>query len=211
MKKLLKKLFCNFSCCQSKHERKEKKKIAEWEKAGKPVPPPNIIKQQAVEYYGKQFGLKVLVETGTYHGDMVDAMKNNFDTIYSIELSDELYERAKNRFKADSHIEIIHGDSGVEIKNVLDKIDQSTLFWLDGHYSAGETARGEKDTPICEELEHILAAPDRGHVIIIDDARCFGKDSNYPSIDELSKLILSKRPGVDILVKDDSMRVTPKL
>ena len=214
MKKLLNKILKNIPFFRPLYERQEKKKamktIADWERKGKPVPPPNIIKQQALEYYAKRFELKILVETGTYYGTMVEAMKKNFDRIYSIELSDELYEKAKNRFNAEKHIEIIHGDSGVEIKNVVDKINQPALFWLDGHYSAGETARGDKDTPICEELEHILAAPDKGNVIIIDDARCFGNDPHYPSIEELSDFIRSKRPDVDIIVQDDSIRITPK-
>lgn len=88
-------------------------------------------------------------------------------------------------------------------------LDQPALFWLDGHYSGGETAQGEKDTPIYEELDRILDAPDRDHVIIIDDARCFGRDRDYPSIQELSDFVRSRRPNVDIAVQDDSIRIKP--
>jgi hypothetical protein len=214
MKILSSKIIKNIPFFQSLYIRQEKnkaaKKIVEWEQQGKPMPPPNIIKQQTLESYGEKFGLRILVETGTYLGTMVEAMKKNFDHIYSIELSDELYEKAKNRFEAEKHIEIIHGDSGVEIKNVVARINQPALFWLDGHYSAGKTARGDKDTPIREELEHILGMPETGNVIIIDDARCFGNDPDYPSIEELSDFIRSKKPNVDIIVQDDSIRITPK-
>jgi hypothetical protein len=51
------------------------------------VPPPHIVKQQTLRSYSKKFGLNILVETGTLHGDMVEAMKKDFERIYSIELN----------------------------------------------------------------------------------------------------------------------------
>jgi hypothetical protein len=140
---------------------------------------------------------------------MVEAMKSIFDQLYSIELSTELYKKAKKRFKAEQHIELICGDSGLELMNIMNKIDQPALFWLDGHYSAGVTAKGEKDTPIYEELNQILSSKDKGHVIIIDDARCFGTDPNYPSIKELIDFIKSIRINLDIVIQDDCILITP--
>jgi hypothetical protein len=186
------------------------KELAEWERRGKPIPPPHIVKQRTLRYYAKTYKLKILVETGTYYGDMVEAMENYFDYIYTIELSRELFKQAKKRFKKVHHIKVIHGDSGKELKNVINRVNQPALFWLDGHYSAGVTAKGEKDTPIYEELHHILSKQNLGHVIIIDDARCFGTDAAYPSIDELKEFIKVKRKDVQILIQDDSIRITPK-
>lgn len=150
------------------------------------------------------------METGTYYGDMVEAMRADFDRIYSIELSRDLYEKAVVKFRGVNNVELIHGDSGTELKRILEKIRQPALFWLDGHYSAGVTARGAKDTPVYEELHHILDLNDGGHVVVIDDARCFGNDPAYPSLEELSKFITLKRSDVDIAVQDDSIRITPK-
>ena len=189
--------------------RRELKQLADWERNGRPIPPPHIVKQQTLKTISKRYGLKILVETGTYYGDMVEAMKDVFNQLYSIELSAELYKKAKKRFKGEKHIELICGDSGFELMNLMSKIDQPTLFWLDGHYSAGVTAKGEKDTPIYEELNHILNSTDKGHVIIIDDARCFGADPNYPSIKELCDFIKSKRANLDIVIQDDCIRVIP--
>lgn len=184
--------------------------FAEWERKGKLTPPPHIVKQRVLREYAKKYGLRILVETGTLFGDMVEAMRADFDRIYSIELSKELYERAMVRFKKVDNIELIHGDSGVELKRMMDKLNQATLFWLDGHFSGGVTARGEKDTPIYEELRHIINASDRGHVIIVDDAHCFGADSAYPSIEELSEFIRSLRSNLNIAVQHDIIRITPK-
>jgi hypothetical protein len=187
-----------------------KREIAEWEKKGKPVPPPHAIKQRALREYSKKYNIRILIETGTHLGDMVEAMRTDFERIYSIELSKELYERAVMRFKGADNVELIQGDSGSELKKILDRIQQPAIFWLDGHYSGGVTAIGASATPVLAELRHILDSPYTGHVIIIDDARCFGKDPSYPSMNELSKFIISLRPNVDIVVQDDSIRITPK-
>jgi hypothetical protein len=184
--------------------------LAEWEKRGRPIPPPHIVKQKILRDYSKKYSLRILVETGTCYGDMVDAMKADFDQIYSIELDKDLYEKAFRRFRKAKNVELIHGDSGIELEGLMKRMDQPALFWLDGHYSAGVTARGAKDTPIREELHHILHSNDLGHVVIIDDARCFGQDPAYPSIEELDKMILSLRPNMDIVIQDDIIRITPK-
>ena len=189
--------------------RKQKIQLVEWERRGRPVPPPHIVKQRTIRSFAERFGLKILVETGTYYGDMVEAMKGHFRQIYSIELSEELYEKAKKRFDGEGSIQIIHGDSGIELGNLVERIDHPALFWLDGHYSAGVTARGDKDTPIYEELTQIFKIQHSGHVVIIDDARCFGTDPAYPTIEELSDFITAMRPDVNIEVEFDSVRITP--
>jgi len=192
-----------------RQKRVQIKQLLQWENNGRPVPPPHLVKQQALVHYATKYGLRVLVETGTCYGDMVEAMKNNFDHIYSIELSKELFDEATQRFKATPNIELIHGDSGKLLATVMNKLNQPALFWLDGHYSAGVTAKGEKDTPIYEELDHILSGKGSGHVIIIDDARCFGTDPGYPSIEEITEFIKRRKETVEICVQDDSIRITP--
>ncbi|UTF49341.1 hypothetical protein NLA06_12320 [Desulfomicrobium sp. ZS1] len=183
--------------------------LEKWERSGRPIPPPHIVKQLTIRHFAEVFGTRVLIETGTYYGDMVEAMKHYFNQIYSIELSKDLYEKAKRRFADDDNIMIIHGDSGVELEKLIAKLDEPALFWLDGHYSAGVTARGVKDTPIYEELEHIFSSPQKGHVIIIDDARCFGADPAYPSINELCEFIRPNYPNAKITVENDSIRIIP--
>jgi hypothetical protein len=187
----------------------QRMEVIEWKKKGKPVPPPHINKQRMLEIYAKSYGLKIMVETGTYYGDMVSSMKNKFEQIYSIELSRDLYELATRRFKRVKNVVLIQGDSEVELGRLMKRINQSALFWLDGHYSAGVTAKGKKVTPVLEELSHIFKSRHRGHVIIIDDARCFGNEPGYPSIREISDFAKSKRPHTKIEVKNDSIIIVP--
>jgi hypothetical protein len=88
---------------------------------------------------------------------MVEAMKDVFEQIYSIELSRDLYEKAMKRFTGVTHIRLIRGDSGKELGRVVNEIDRPALFWLDGHYSAGVAAKGEKDTPFTKNWAIYLA------------------------------------------------------
>ena len=190
--------------------RRQKKEFKEWEKKGRPDPVPHLVKQRTIRTLADTFGLTILVETGTYYGDMIETMKGHFNQIYSIELSLELYKRAMRRFHGDARIKLIQGDSGSELKKVLNEINQPALFWLDGHYSAGITARGIKDTPIYEELNHIFNTQQTGHVIVIDDARCFGSDPAYPTIEDLKGFIRSRRPDAVIEVEYDSITITQR-
>lgn len=183
--------------------------IKRWEQQGRNGPPPHAIKQGVLREYAQRFGMRILVESGTYHGDMVAALTSSFEQIYSIELSKELHAKARRRFRNHANINLIQGDSGSVLKELVAKLPGPALFWLDGHYSAGPTAHGVLSTPIYEELRYVLNASERRHVIIIDDARCFGVEKDYPAIDQLTSFINSQREDVEVLVKDDSIRISP--
>ena len=183
--------------------------LADWQKNGRPVPPPPAAKHQTLRDLARRSGLRILVETGTYRGDTLQALRQEFDRLYSIELSPALFAEAQNRFRSARNIELIQGDSGSRLAQLVPRIEQPALFWLDGHYSAGITARGDKVTPVFDELEAILAAPLR-HVVVIDDARLFGMDPGYPSLDELRVFVLARNPDLDITVQDDSIRIIPR-
>jgi len=162
--------------------------IYRWKKAGKPFPPPHAIKRKVVKEYGK--GLNTLIETGTYLGDMVEAMRKDFEKVYSIELSRELFLKAQKRFDNSPNVTILQGDSGEILETIVRDLKAPALFWLDGHYSAGFTAKGNKETPIVEELKTI-ADSKLPHVVLIDDARCFTGEQDYPTMEELEKLSAS--------------------
>lgn len=187
------------------------KELERWIKTGKQNPPPHIIKQKNLLHYKTKYNLKIFVETGTFNGDMIEAMKDHFDELYSIELYQPLFEKAEKRFKSQKNITIIQGDSGKKLKSIMKHIDRPALFWLDGHYSGGETALSEKETPIFEELLCILESKDYQHVIVIDDARLFGTDLSYPTINELNTLVTSRRNNLEITVEYDSIKIAPKV
>lgn len=170
------------------------------------LPAMHQIKQNNIHTYRKEHGFTTLVETGTFMGDMVYAQLNNFKKIISIELSEDLHCQAVKRFEKNDHVKILQGDSGVVLKELIKEIEEPTLFWLDGHYSAGVTAKGDKDTPVLEELRTILSSPYE-HGILIDDARLFVGKDDYPSIDELCAFVTRLSPDRMISVADDMIRI----
>lgn len=165
------------------------RQLAEWEAAGRPAPPPHTVKQEIILQYAKEFQTPVFVETGTFEGDMVEAMRTRFERLYSIELMQEHYQRAVQRFSRHDHIQLFHGDSARMIKGVLESIDSPALFWLDGHFSGDGTAKADKETPIVEEIQTIAGHPKfPQHVILVDDARCFDGTCDYPTLEGMQKL-----------------------
>lgn len=182
--------------------------IYEWEKQGKPVPPPHIIKQRAIIEIKQASGYDILIETGTYLGEMVEAQKNTFRSIYSIELGHDLHTAAKVKFKEEAHIVLLEGDSGSVLKALMPKIKEPAVFWLDGHYSGGITAKGDKDCPIYEELTAILNAAKLPHILMIDDARLFIGTDGYPSVDELESFISSFTTAFKKDIKNDIITIS---
>jgi hypothetical protein len=185
-----------------------KEQLAEWERNGRPFPPPHIVKQMAIEEYKNKFHTEILVETGTYLGDMVEAQRDHFKKIYSVELSQKLFHKAQKRFKDHLHVKILHGDSGTVLNNLMTEIDKPALFWLDGHYSGGITAKGEKECPVPEELNTILKSS-LSHIILIDDARLFNGTQDYPTIEQIEEIIRSNNGQYLVEIKDDIIRLTP--
>jgi len=176
-----------------------------WEKQGRPSPPPHIVKEELIKNFAQTFNTQILIETGTYLGDMVQAMRKSFTRIISFELDQTLAAQAQNRFANDNHIEIIQGDSGKLLGESLKNINEPCLFWLDGHYSGGITAKGTLETPIKNELTAILSHPIDGHVILIDDARCFTGENDYPTLDELKSLVAQH--NLNFSVEHDVIRI----
>ncbi len=183
-----------------------KRAILKWEKNGYPNPTPHIIKQNAISEYQKKYGCKILIETGTYLGDMVEVQKKRFDKIISIELGSDLYAKAKERFKNDKNIVIIQGDSARVLPEVILSINEPAIFWLDGHYSGGITAKGEIECPIMGELDAIFSGKIKDHILLIDDAREFKGINGYPTIEKLSGYVKSKNEKYQIEVKHDIIR-----
>lgn len=190
-------------------KRAQRGAVERWEEQGRPSPPPHVIKQQVLRELAAAYGTQYLVETGTYYGDMIAAMMPHFAHVYSIELSPDLAEKARRRFRRSRKVTIVHGDSAKALDDVIAELDGPALFWLDGHYSGGETACGEKETPVLDELAQIFSAG-RDDVIVIDDARLFGTDPGYPTIGDVRSFVLQHRPEATIEVELDSIRILPR-
>lgn len=167
---------------------------------------PHREKQRLVKLFAKRYHLDTLVETGTYMGDMVAAMRHEFASIYSVELDAALHEKARRRFARDKNVHLYQGDSARVLPEIVRTLKGPALFWLDAHYSGGITARGDDETPIAAELMTILQSG-QGHVMLIDDARKFSGDGSYPTVEELRRRI--KGTPYTLGVEADVIRICP--
>jgi len=178
-----------------------------WILKGKPMPPPSKTKQWVVAKYAKQYGLSTLIETGTYEGDMIEAMRDCFRTIYSIEIFEPLYWKAVEKFCRYEHIHLYYGDSENLLSEILEKVDEPVLFWLDAHYSGKGTGKGNIGSPIIKELKCIFNHPVRNHIILIDDSRLFGKEDGFPTLNEIREFVCRNHPHAELIVEDDIIRI----
>ena len=171
---------------------------------------PPFMLRSIILRYALDYRCKTLVETGTQYGDTPWLFRNRFETIYTIELSPMLAAMARTRFRRHPHIKVVEGDSGEKLAELLPSLQFKTLFWLDGHYSAGVTARGSSDCPIYAELRSIADLCLVPYVILIDDARCFGSDKDYPSLRDLEAFVRSALPSHYMGVNNDIIYLIPR-
>ena len=114
------------------------------------------------------------IETGTYLGDGIKSVLNNYETIHSIELSENWYNYNIEQFENNNNVKMYLGDSKIILPELLNNINEPVTIYLDAHYSGGTTAFGEEETPLLLELQ-ILKNRIYDDIIIIDDCRLLGK------------------------------------
>jgi hypothetical protein len=128
------------------------------------------------------------IETGTYMGNGIKSVLNDYNFVHSIELSKEWYDYNIEQFSNNNKVKIYHGDSKKLLPEVLKNIKEPVTIFLDAHYSGGNTAYGEEEVPLLKELQ-ILRNRDYDDIIIIDDCRLLGrkginnKTMFYPEIE----------------------------
>ena len=171
------------------------------------LPFPPHIKRSILHRHIIDHRCTTLVETGTQYGDTPWYFRNILQEIHTIELSPILAKLARRRFASFPHIFVTEGDSGEKLKEIIPRLKTTTLFWLDGHYSAGVTARGVLDCPIFYELTSIFETCPVNFVILIDDARCFGRDKDYPTLTDLADFLDHKLPGTKFHVFNDIITI----
>jgi hypothetical protein len=182
-----------------------------WLEKNKPATVPHAMKPLAVKTFAQKYGVRVFIETGTFLGDMVAAVTSDFDRIYSIELSEDLFNQVAKKFAGYNHITILHGDSFQVLPGILRQINVPCLFWLDGHYSSENAEKGRGKSSIILELKQIYAHPIKNHVILIDDARLFTGKNDYPTIEFLKAFVKSVLPYYEFDIHNDIIRIYKKL
>ena len=163
--------------------------IRAWETRHWKAPAPHFIKQARLLEQG--LANATWVETGTFTGDTAFKLSEKAKHVYTVEPSEELYAAAQKKYSFVKNITFLHGTSESILPSLLPTLRGDVSFWLDGHYSGGDTFLGENICPIENELANISNNINSYSKIcvVIDDIRCFNMYNeakhSYPSLDFL--------------------------
>jgi len=170
--------------------------------------PPQSLKLAVIRHNIPNPHPRVFIETGTYYGDTVAAIKDMYTSVISIEVDEAFYKKACIRFATDKNVRIVLGDCASELPAILSGLQEPAVFWLDGHYSGGETGKGEIEDPILISLNQIASHPVKEHVIFVDDARTFDGREGRPDISDVFNFIKKIDSRYIIRVQNDIIVAT---
>tara|TARA_B100001057_G_C22625077_1_gene862161 strand:+ start:55 stop:711 length:657 start_codon:yes stop_codon:yes gene_type:complete len=149
-------------------------------------PFPTFVKKQVFHEYNSSS--TIWVETGTLVGDTAKYLSKIAKFVYTIEPSEKYYNLSVKNLTNYENVKIYNDNSENKLNDILEiiKPNSDVCFWLDGHWSGGDTFKGETDTPILSELETIKRYLNKFSKlnILIDDFRIFDIGNNvdiYPS------------------------------
>jgi hypothetical protein len=158
--------------------------------------------------------LERAVETGTYLGDGARTLAGIFASVVSIELSEQYHRRATEALAGIPKVRLIYGDSREELRR-LARERVPTFYFLDGHWSGGDTAGEGSECPVVAEI----AALAEGHprdCVVIDDARLFAAapppphdPHQWPTLIEVFAAIRGVRPDHHVTLLHDQVIAVP--
>ena len=160
----------------------------------------------------------IFVETGTFRGETIDIIKDDFNHIYSVELSEHYYKGVVQKFGENSNITLLNSDSAKALKKIMASIqERPTIFWLDAHWCVADATAGElSQCPLLDELGAISQLNDES-MIIIDDARLFlttpGKPheiSDWPTFHDITKALFKLSSVHQLTVVNDCILFFPE-
>jgi len=186
------------------------KQARKWRRHGWKTPVNGLMKRVMIKAEARRIAATSLVETGTLHGDTVWFFRNEMDQIISVELAPVFAAAARARFTSWPNVTIVEGDSAEKLAGIVPLISGPCIFWLDGHYSGGDTSRGDGSCPIWRELRAISEQMQHPFLIMIDDARCFGTDPDYPVMEAVEAFVRDQMPDFLFQVENDIIRILPR-
>ena len=164
--------------------------------------------------------LETFVETGTFEGASVLAVRPFFKRIFTVELSEDLHGAATEKFRGDAAVEVLPGNSPAALETLRPRLEkESVLYWLDAHWcgpAVTATAGEKSQCPLLLELDAIRVLNENS-VILIDDARLFLSippaplnASNWPDFDAIVRKLFTLGPAHMLAVINDVIAYVPR-
>lgn len=142
----------------------------------------HVYKMKRIERLAQQFMCTSFIETGTFYGQTTSFASKIFENVISIEISKKFHELNSKFFEKTKNVCILLGDSSERLLDAIEQSSGNVLFWLDGHFSGGDTGKGKVISPVIAELDIIRRCNLENGVIVIDDLRLFTGKFGYPTI-----------------------------
>jgi GT2 family glycosyltransferase len=151
-------------------------------------------------------GHRTLLESGTFMGDTVEYFMPHAARVISVEVEPRLFADAERKFEGAGNVELVFGDALHVIPEVVARLEDPPLIWLDGHFSEGVTGSGDEIEPAASILQQLgaVGAP-AGTTVVVDDLRLFGLHPDFPGLDELIQRARQGFPNAQIRVGLDSL------
>jgi hypothetical protein len=166
----------------------------------------------------KVLPMTTFVETGSFEGDTIEQVLTHFESIHSVELSEDYYRKVQERFKTASNVHLHFGHSADVLRKLKPElVDRSVLYWLDAHWCvADKTGGGTSQCPLLEELGAIGKLGPQS-TILIDDARLFlcpppypHEVDQWPSFEEVIEKLNALSSEHQIMVSNDVIIFYPR-
>ncbi len=163
-----------------------------------------------------RYKLRDFIETGTFYGNTAVWAASNFDNVITVECSKAIYDRTKTRLDSMQNVNFIFGDSRSVLKEFVPKLKRPSMFWLDGHWSCGQTYGENDECPLIEEIGEINKST-HTHFLFIDDARLFTSPppmphhiEQWPSIDKVIEAVKSSTHKYYVVLIEDLIIALPE-
>jgi hypothetical protein len=159
-------------------------------------------------------GLVRAVETGTHLGRGARLLAQVFPSVVTIELSPTLAAQARINLADLPSVTSLEGHSAELLPSLVDA-STPTYWFLDGHWSGGDTAGEGDNCPVARELQ-IISEGHIDDVIVVDDARYFLSPppppyaaDQWPTLLEIIDSVRRARPDAYVTVLGDQIVAVP--
>jgi hypothetical protein len=173
---------------------------------------------QMIAVLKQNLPLQTFVETGTFEGETVQRVLSLFDEIHSVELSEDYYRKALDRFKDHPNVHIYQGNSPDFLQKLRRGLsEKAVVYWLDAHWCiADKSAGGTSQCPLLQELDAITELGPQS-AILIDDARLFlcpppfpHEATHWPSFEAVVGKLHSLSSAHEIMIANDVIMFYPR-
>ncbi|HZK82032.1 MAG TPA: hypothetical protein VFC46_13215 [Humisphaera sp.] len=160
-------------------------------------------------------GVRCFIEGGTFRGKTAKWAASHFQQVITIEASQAVYDRLKPEHPLHPNVKFLFGDTRKLLPSIIGELDAPAIFWLDSHWSAGDTFGAGDECPVLQELEIINSSPFE-HIILIDDARLFTQPpppphdvDSWPTFGDILAVLNRRRPSPYVVIVDDVIIAAP--